>query len=191
MSILSPTYFFKRVIDIDTEFLFKVNCQGLILDIDDTLAPLGCLNPETSVLEWVKRLKEDKIKMVIASNNSQKRVSDFAQILEIPHIYEAKKPFRKGLKKAIEMLSLPKENILMVGDQVFADILGAKFTRINSVLVEPLSPAKNFTLKLKRKLEVSVRKKLQVSNLSDPEYTINTQGVTENEEQKHIITPWS
>ena len=129
--------------------------------------------------------------MVIASNNSQKRVSDFAQILEIPHIYEAKKPFRKGLRKAIDILSLPKENILMVGDQIFSDILGAKLTKINSVLVDPLSPAKNLTLKIKRRLELSVRKKLEIANLSDLNHTTNKQGVITSEEQKHIITPWS
>lgn len=162
MSLLSPTYFFKHVVDIKTEFLFSIGCQGLILDIDDTLAPLECKDPDENVLKWVKNLKENKIKMILASNNSQKRVSEFAQILEVPHIYEAKKPFRKGLKQAIEILSLPKESIIMVGDQVFSDILGAKFTKINSILVEPLSPAKNFSLKIKRRLELPLRRKLQV-----------------------------
>lgn len=183
MSLLSPTYFFKRVIDIDIEFLFKINCHGLILDIDDTLAPQECINPEDSILQWVKKLKDEKIKMIIASNNSEKRVSEFAKILEVPHIYEAKKPFKKGLEKAIELLSLPKENVLMVGDQVFSDILGAKFTKINSILVEPLSPAKSLSLRIKRRLELPVRKKLQITNfgLNELEYETYRQGVVAGE----------
>lgn len=164
MSLLSPTYFFKHVADINTEFLFSVKCQGLILDIDDTLAPQECRDPDESVLSWVKNLKDNQIKMILASNNSRERVSEFAKILDVPHIYQARKPFRRGLEQAIKILSLPKENIIMVGDQIFSDILGAKFTRINSILVEPLSPAKNFTLRIKRQLELPVRRKLQVIN---------------------------
>ena len=164
MSLFSPTYFFKQVIDINTDFLMSVKCQGLILDIDDTLAPLGCKDPDENVLRWVQNLKDNEIKMILASNNSQERVSEFAQILDVPHVYEAKKPFRRGLEQAIKLLSLPKENIMMVGDQIFSDILGAKFTKINSILVEPLSPAKNFTLKIKRRLELPVRKRLQAIN---------------------------
>lgn len=142
----------------------SIGCQGLILDIDDTLAPLGCKIPDENVVKWIKNLKDNKIKMILASNNSKQRVSEFAQILDLPHVYKAKKPSRVGLKQAIKILSLPKENIMMVGDQIFSDILGAKFIKINSILVNPLSPAKNFSLKIKRILELPVRKKLQIIN---------------------------
>ncbi len=165
MYLLEPTYFFKQIIDINTNFLLSVGCQGLILDIDDTLAPQESALPTDNVLNWINNLKNNKIKLVIASNNSEKRVSEFAKILEIPHVYEAKKPFRKGLERAVEILSIPKENILMIGDQIFSDILVAKFTKINSVLVEPLSPAKNFSLRLRRKLESPIRKKLISAHL--------------------------
>ena len=114
MYLLEPTYFFKQIIDINTNFLLSIGCQGLILDIDDTLAPQESALPTDNVLNWVNNLKNNKIKLVIASNNSEKRVSEFAKILEIPHVYEAKKPFRKGLERAIEILSIPKENILMI-----------------------------------------------------------------------------
>ncbi len=172
MPLLRPTYSFKQVIDININFLTSVRCQGLILDIDDTLAPQEIKIPENEILTWVNNLKNNNIRMVIASNNSEKRVSEFAKILEIPHIYQAKKPFRKGLEKAVKILSVPKENIFMVGDQIFSDILGANFTKINSILVEPLSPAKNLSLKIKRQLELRLRKKLQVVNFdsSNPEY---------------------
>ncbi len=182
MSLLSPTYFFRYATDIDVEFLCSVNCQGLILDIDDTLAPQESFYPEESVLEWIRKLKDNRIKMIIASNNTEKRVSEFAQILEVPHIFQAKKPFRSGLKRAIKMLSLPKDNVFMVGDQVFSDVLGANFIKINSILVEPLSPAKSLSLRFKRKLEMPVRKKLQITNLNGLEYTNYKQGVVTSEE---------
>lgn len=183
MYLLEPTYFFKQITDIQTDFLLDIGYHGLILDIDDTLAPQEFPTPTKDVLTWIYNLKKIEIKLVLASNNSEKRVSEFAKILDVPHVYEAKKPFRKGLKKAIDILSLPKENILMIGDQIFSDILGAKFTKINSALVEPLSPARSFSLKVRRRLELPIRKKLLLkgSKITNLEYAPSRQGMVLNE----------
>ena len=51
MSLLMPTYFTKHVSDINPEILHKLNIKGIILDIDDTLAPHKCSIPDEEALK--------------------------------------------------------------------------------------------------------------------------------------------
>ena len=51
--------------------------------------------------------------------------------------------------------------VVVVGDQIFTDILGANLCGMKSILVEPTGSAKGFIMRVKRKLENSIRKKIK------------------------------
>ncbi len=163
MTLFKPTYFTAKVLDIDINFLKSNNFEAIILDIDDTLVPHKHPTPDKEIIEWIETLKNGGIKIIIVSNNFKKRVSDFAKILNIPYIYMSLKPLTYGFKKAIKTLSVPPEKVLVIGDQIFTDIVGANFLNIRSVLVEPVSPSKTTLLKIKRKCEKPLRKKIKLS----------------------------
>ena len=161
MSLLMPTYFTKHVSDINPEILHKLNIKGIILDIDDTLAPHKCSIPDEEALKWVKSLKENNINLILVSNNFKNRVSKFAKKLDLPYIYMGLKPLSYGVKKAVKYLNLPQEEIILVGDQIFTDIIGANFLKLKSILVDPIGGKKTTLLKIKRFFEKSIRKKIK------------------------------
>lgn len=160
MSIFTPTYYTKKVTDITYDFLNRNKFKGIILDIDDTLAPHRYPIPEKEVITWINNLKNSGIKIVLVSNNFKDRVGKFAKQLSVPYICMGMKPLPFGIKKAIKMLNISIQNLLVVGDQIFTDIVGANFLKIKSVLVEPVSKSKTILLKIKRFLEKPIRKKL-------------------------------
>ncbi len=50
MSIFTPTYYTKKATDITPDFLSRNKFKGIILDIDDTLAPHKYPTPEKKFL---------------------------------------------------------------------------------------------------------------------------------------------
>ena len=161
MSLLMPTYFTKHVSDINPEILQKLNINGIILDIDDTLAPHKCSIPDKEALKWVNSLRKNNISLILVSNNFKNRVSEFAKKLNLPYIYMGLKPLSYGVKKAIRHLNLPKKEIILVGDQIFTDIIGENFLKLKSILVDPIGGKKTTLLKIKRFFEKSIREKIK------------------------------
>lgn len=160
MALFTPTYFTDKVTDINVNLLKKIKIKGIILDIDDTLVPHRHPMPEKETLKWINELKKNNIKVILVSNNFKKRVSSFAKKINVPYVCMGFKPLTWRIKKAIKILSIPKENVLIIGDQIFTDILGANFIKVKSVLIDPVSNSKTFLLKFKRFFEQSIRKKI-------------------------------
>lgn len=161
MSLFTPTYFAKHVSDINIKLLRKLNIKGIILDIDDTLAPHKCSTPDAKALKWVNLLKENNTKLILVSNNFKNRVRKFAKKLDLPYVYMGLKPLSYGIKKAIKFLDLSPEEVIMVGDQIFTDIIGANFLKLKSILVDPVSKSKTMLLKIKRYFEKNIRKTIK------------------------------
>lgn len=58
-----------------------------------------------------------------------------------------------GISKAIKAMGVPKQNVAVVGDQIFTDIIAGNLKGAVSVLVEPFHMEDAWTFKLKRKAE--------------------------------------
>lgn len=157
--ILYPRLYCKRVTDIDCEYLEKNNIKALILDVDNTLIDFD-RNLLDGIKEWYEKIKEKKIKCIILSNsNKVEKIKSVAEQIGIPYIYFATKPLKRGFKKAQKQLELPAENIAVVGDQVFTDVIGANRCKMFSILVEPIGEKDYFITKIKRPIENYVIKK--------------------------------
>lgn len=159
MSKLIPEFIFKHVTDITTEFLQNHQFQGVILDIDNTLAKHNDPEPDKGVADWVQEIKNSGIQIVLISNNGGKRVESFAKILDCPFIAAASKPARKAYIAALQLLGTALQNTVAVGDQIFTDVWGANRAGITSILVTPIAPGESFFIKLKRKFEYRYIKK--------------------------------
>ena len=65
------------------------------------------------------------------------------------------------VEMALNLLDLKKEEVIMIGDQVFTDVLGANRFGIKSILVNPINKKEGpFTL-IKRPFEKIILKKLE------------------------------
>lgn len=152
MSIYPKSYF-KKVTDISPDFLNENKIKGLVLDVDNTLIDFD-RNMLKGIDDWYKQIKENDIKCIILSNsNKHDKVKMVADSIGIPYIYFAKKPLKSGFFKAQKELELENQNIAVVGDQIFTDIIGANRCKMYSILVEPIAEKDIWITKLKRPLE--------------------------------------
>lgn len=121
--ILYPSIYLNNVKEITIELLKSNNIKGLLLDVDNTLIDFNKKILEGSK-EWCEDLKKQGIKLCILSNtNKIEKVKKVAKELDIPYINFAKKPSKKGFKKAIDLLELDAKNVAAVGDQIMTDVL--------------------------------------------------------------------
>ena len=151
--IFKPTYVFKSVTDITTDFLVKSNIRGLILDLDNTLTTHNNPKPADKVIEWIEDMKNSGIIMMIVSNNKAERVIPFAQNLGLDFVPNGRKPLTMGFKKAQALMKISFSEIAIVGDQIFTDILGADIKRVKTIYVFPIQLESGFFFKIKRFFE--------------------------------------
>ena len=135
-----PNEYFNKVEEITIEFLKKNKIKALILDVDNTLINYEKRLPE-KVAKWARELKGQGIKLYILSNtNQEEKVKRVANALEIPYEYFAKKPLKSGFLKVQKSLNEKPENIGVVGDQIFTDIIGGNRCKMFTILVDPIEP---------------------------------------------------
>ena len=156
MRLLKADYRFKRVYELTPEWIVKNNIEALVLDVDNTLTTHGSQRLDSRVAEWLDLMRRCGVKLVVLSNNRERRVKPFAEKIGVSYIANGMKPFTYGLKKAIAMLGSNAENIAMVGDQVFTDVLVGNVAGVKTVRLEPIRREKGKFMRLKRKLEKHV-----------------------------------
>lgn len=159
--ILYPNVLLNNVKDITIEFIQKHRIKALILDVDNTLIDYK-KNIEKSTIKWAKDLRGQGIKLYILSNtNNKEKVEMVAKKLEIPYINFAKKPLKSGFKKVQKELNEKPENIAVVGDQIFTDVLGGNRCKMFTILVEPIDKRDFWYTKWKRPIENKIKRHYQ------------------------------
>ncbi len=154
-----PDKYIDKVEQITIEFLRENKIKALILDVDNTLIDYN-KNLSQSIIDWAKKLKEQGIKLYILSNTNQKeKVEKVAKVLEIPFRNLAKKPLKAGFLKVQKELKEKSENIGVVGDQIFTDILGGNRCNMFTILVEPIDPKEFWYTAWKRPIENKIKKR--------------------------------
>ncbi len=151
--IFRPTYWLKNVMQIDKRFLKKNRVRALILDMDNTLSMHNDPAAEDGVLEWLDEMRRLGVKMRVVSNNHTKRVAPLARALGLEFTANGAKPLTFGVNRAVKAMGVRKSETLVVGDQIFTDVMAGNFAGIRTVLVEPFHLEDKWTFRLKRKIE--------------------------------------
>lgn len=154
-----PDLYLNSVIDINPTLLKKNKLEALILDVDNTLIDYY-KNLIDGAEDWCENLKSEGIKCIILSNSNKKeKVETVAKKLGIKYVMFAKKPLKSGFKKALEKLEMKPEQVAVVGDQIFTDVVGAKRMKMFSILVKQVGEKDIFITKVKRPIENAIIKK--------------------------------
>lgn len=157
--ILYPKLYCKNVLEITPDYLKNNNIKALILDVDNTLLDFD-LKILDGLESWCENIKNNNVKCIILSNsNKETKVKMVADLLKINYIKFAMKPLKRGFKLAKKELNIPEENIAVVGDQIFTDVIGANRMKMHSILVKPLAEKDLWMTRFKRPLENFVIKK--------------------------------
>lgn len=162
--IFKPEFWLRNVLSIDNGFLKENGIEALILDLDNTLSMHGNPMEEEGITDWLLEMKTLGVKMMVVSNNTNKRVAPLAKKLGLDYIANGAKPLTIGINKALKSLGSEKKKTAVVGDQIFTDIMGGNFAGTRTILVEPFHLEKNILFKIKRKAESLVFKR-DFSNL--------------------------
>ncbi len=151
--LFKPSFWLKSVLAIDEEFLRKNRVRALILDMDNTLSMHGDPAAESGVPEWLDKMRKLGVRMCVVSNNTTKRVAPLAAKLGLPFTANGAKPLTFGVNRAVKKMRVKKRETLVVGDQIFTDVMAGNLAGIRTVLVEPFHLEKTWTFRLKRKAE--------------------------------------
>lgn len=144
MKNLYPNLYLKKVEDITIEKLIKNKIKLLILDVDNTLIDYY-KNLSEEVIKWTKEMKGQGIKLYILSNtNDKKKVEEISKKLDIQYKHFAMKPLKIGFKYIQKQTNIKPENIAVVGDQIFTDIIGGNRCKMYTILVDPINNEKDY-----------------------------------------------
>ena len=115
--------------------------EGFILDVDETIRSNGRDIPLANQ-EWIDRIK-DEFKIIVVSNGMDGRLKKYFEERGITYIPFAFKPLKMNFMKACEdvfttpgMSAIAPEKILVVGDSLVDDIIGAKMSGCKSALIK-------------------------------------------------------
>ncbi len=131
--------------DVSLEDLWSRGFRGIILDLDNTVCGYHESTLAPGVREWVLAAKSRGFALVMVSNNFRERVAAFGAQLDVPAVPSALKPLPRGFLTALRRLGTRRAQTVVIGDQLFTDVLGAKLLGLHAVLTQPIVP-KDFPL---------------------------------------------
>lgn len=153
MQLLRPKEYRRSIFDIDLDMLKRKGFRAIMLDLDNTLVMWNEPEPTPGLMVWLDKVRAKGMQVCIVSNNSGSRVSEFASKVGIPFISKAIKPRRKGFREAMARLGVNPQETVVVGDQIFTDILGGNRAGAYTILVVPIDPREFFLTQIVRKVE--------------------------------------
>ena len=151
---LLPNMRVNTIYDIDLEDLWARGIRGMITDLDNTLVGAKVALATPDLIRWLECVRDRGFKVVIVSNNNETRVAKFAEPLGIPFIHAARKPAVRSFRKALQVLELPCDRAVVIGDQMLTDVFGGKRAGLYTILVTPIAPLEEgFMTRFNRKVE--------------------------------------
>ncbi|MCX5750382.1 MAG: YqeG family HAD IIIA-type phosphatase [Candidatus Saganbacteria bacterium] len=151
---LRPNEFADSLFKINFERLYKMGFRAIILDIDDTLIPKHVNEIYPAVLDFIEDLKATGFKICLTSNNRHPlRVQYIGKNLGLPFSSLSLKPLPFAFDKALAMMDAKPEETLVIGDQLFTDILGGNIKKLYTVFVEPMTEETFFLRQWMRVIE--------------------------------------
>lgn len=166
-AMLVPYMRVNSINELKPELLKQEGIKAVMVDLDDTLLASNAEHLSQEAKDWIQSLKDHQLSVVILSNGTKSRVKRVADMLSVTGFALTGKPFF-GFRKALKTINAKSSETVMVGDQLFTDILGANLLGIKSILVTPLSDRGLMLTKMLRQIETFILKKSNTHNYLDP-----------------------
>lgn len=153
LELLRPRLFVESVHKIDLQALKAQGIAAICSDLDNTLVPWSCEQVNPELLSWLQSVRDAGLEFFLVSNAVPNRLQHFLQLLGVRGIGKAGKPRRGAFLRALDQLRLPAEQVALVGDQIFTDILGGNRVGLYTILVVPLSQTEFIGTRIMRRIE--------------------------------------
>lgn len=152
-SLFNPRLCVTSLFDIDLNQLRQQGIKGIIFDLDNTIVPWDSADMCPKITSWLHELVVQDFKVVIVSNNWNKRVKLIADRFNLPFVSRAYKPAKRGFHQALAAMGLQAKDAAVVGDQLFTDVLGGNRMGMYTIWVKPLTSHEFIGTRVHRKLE--------------------------------------
>lgn len=141
---LIPRGFYPSFSALEPSALAAKGVKLVLADLDNTLVPYRVPLPTPLVVSWKDELEAQGIRLFILSNSRKPgRAQRFADSLGVPYQGHSGKPKKAGYLRAMERMEVTPEQTVMIGDQIFTDILGANNAGVTPLLIRPIRLAGN------------------------------------------------
>lgn len=148
-----PKYYYPSIYHIPYHKLYDEGYRGIVFDIDNTLVPYDKSTATEEVGKLVTLLRRKGFSIVLVSNNTKRRVKLFARSLRAKSVFSAIKPLPFGLQKGLTILETKPEQTVIIGDQLFTDVIAGNLLGLCTILVPPIQEKEAFYTRFKRGLE--------------------------------------
>jgi HAD superfamily phosphatase (TIGR01668 family) len=136
--ILRATRYVSRIEQIDLDELKRQGIRCILFDRDNTVVPRNDTVAPPEVLAWFERAQSMGIECYMVSNNFHRsHVMRSAAELGVDGVHAALKPLPSAFWRAFVASGVPAEQTVMIGDQVFTDVLGGNLVGVETILVRP------------------------------------------------------
>ena len=123
---------------IDVDALVKDGVRLVLIDRDNTCVPRDTKVAPAAVVAWLDRVRAAGIKLCMVSNNFHSgEVRASADELGMDVVDHAMKPAPFALKRAMQLMGATPQETVMVGDQVFTDLMAGNLAGVRTILVRP------------------------------------------------------
>lgn len=165
LKIYIPYAHAASIFEIDVDFFKKENVKTVLCDLDNTLDSYRTKTPSKRVFELKEKFEKAGIDMIIVSNNTGKRVTEYASCLGIPFFSSIGKPFAKKLIAKMKDLGIDFSTTMLIGDQTVTDIACGNRAGIRTVLTDKIVKEDQPTTHFNRLFDRPIRKSLKRKKL--------------------------
>lgn len=164
----SPVEAYHTLWEIELDRLVAAGKKLILIDIDNTLLPWRSEEFPPESLAWIARGRELGLEFCILSNTRNvARLHRLSEVMEIPYLTGKFKPSRAMYVQALEKFQVTPEQAVMIGDQLFTDVLGANRAGIEAIWVKPMTRREFVGTKVNRFAERFVASRLYKTLLAE------------------------
>lgn len=156
MDLAIPNEFKTDIFEIDYENLFRTKHSLIIFDFDNTLVPYRTKKLNEKVIDLIKNIKNIGFDILIATNGRNSRfnlIKEELNSLDINVQTLSLKPTNFKIMKHVKKLNHQPRDCVLIGDQLFTDVIAGNVSGFYTIKVEPLSKNEKAITKFNRKLE--------------------------------------
>lgn len=140
MSLVRPWRRERAITDVDVDELAATGVRCVLFDRDNTVVPRDTGVAPEPVMDWICRVREAGIALCMVSNNfHSQQVEASAAELGCAVVHHAMKPAPFAVRRALALVDVDASEAVLIGDQVFTDVMAGNLAGVRTILVEPQS----------------------------------------------------